>query len=515
VDHLLQADRDMHQALVAERSLMFMSMATPGAKAQVKAHAETLAQIPERWKKYTAIPTSEAEQKLWPAFETAFREWESASHDVVRVLSEDTPVARRDAIDLSMGEGEAKFEKARKILAELSEMVIARARTHASSQEARATRMRWWVLLSVVGATTLALAVGLVLARNITKPIRQAVGLAEKIAEGDLRETVAVRRRDETGQLLAAMKSMSDKLSQIIGEVHGATNAVTSASAQVASSAQSLSQGTSEQTTSVEETTSTLEQMNASITQNAEHSRQVEQMALKGAKEVEASGQAVAETVEAMRAIAGKIAIVEEIAYQTNLLALNAAIEAARAGEHGRGFAVVATEVRKLAERSQTAAKEITGLAGSSVKLAERAGASLGELVPAIPTTADLVQEVAAASREQASGVTQVNKAMSQVDQVTQRNAAAAEELASTAQELTAQAEALQQLMAFFHVTRREETPRRPAPPVVPAPGLPAPPRPGAPPVAAPRSGGTPSADGGEGGRPVPAALGDHDFKRF
>jgi methyl-accepting chemotaxis protein len=220
----------------------------------------------------------------------------------------------------------------------------------------------------------------------------------------------------------------------------------------VSSTSQSLSQGTSEQAASVEETTSSLEQMNASITQNAENSRATEQMAVKGAKDAEESGRTVMQTVDAMKQIAEKVSIIEEIAYQTNLLALNAAIEAARAGEHGKGFAVVATEVRRLAERSQVAAKEISVLSRSSVAVAERSGTLLEELVPAIRKTADLVQEVAAASNEQSSGVAQINRAMSQVDQVTQRNASASEELASTAEEMASQAEALNELMGFFRI---------------------------------------------------------------
>jgi methyl-accepting chemotaxis protein len=252
--------------------------------------------------------------------------------------------------------------------------------------------------------------------------------------------------------------------------------------------------------------------MSASITQNAENSRQMEQMALKGVKDAEESGKAVKETLAAMQVIAEKISIVEDIAYQTNLLALNAAIEAARAGEHGRGFAVVATEVRKLAERSQTAAKEIGGLSGTSVKVAERAGAALAELVPAIKKTAELVQEVAAASREQAAGVTQVNKAITQVDQVTQRNASAAEELSSTAEEMASQTEALQQLMAFFRVAAE-------APPVARVggggPPAPTPSRaevPPLPPVPATAPPGGARGNGAPGGARVPD---DGEFTRF
>jgi len=301
------------------------------------------------------------------------------------------------------------------------------------------------------------------LARSLAGRLKAAVGLAERVAEGDLTAvgTLASRAsRDEVGQLQASLDRMAAKLVEITSQVRTSAGALASAAGQVSASAQSMSSGTSEQAASVEETTSSLEEMTASITANAENSRQMEEIANKGAQDAERAGQAVTETMGQMKTIAEKISIVQEIAYQTNLLSLNAAIEAARAGEHGRGFAVVAAEVRRLAERSQAAAKDISGLAGTSVKVAERSAQVLGDLVPSIRRTADLVQEVTATSAEQASGVAQINKAMSQVDQVTQRNAAAAEELSSTSEEMSSQAQALQALMAFFKLADGESAPR-------------------------------------------------------
>ena len=338
-----------------------------------------------------------------------------------------------------------------------------------------AASARTTMLAIVAGAVLLGVFVSIAITRSITTPLATAVGAAERISRGDLRELIEVESTDELGKLQTAMRAMVEKLAQVIGEVRGGADALAGASAQVSATAQTLSQGTGEQAASVEETTSSLEEMSASITQNAENSRQTESMAKEGARNAEESGKSVVETVGAMKSIAEKISIIEEIAYQTNLLALNAAIEAARAGEHGKGFAVVATEVRKLAERSQRAAKEIGALAGSSVKVAERSGQLIVELVPAIRKTADLVQEVAAASAEQSAGVSQVSKAMGTVDQVTQRNASAAEELSSTAEEMSSQAESLQQLMAFFAVANQAVVTRPHLPQHAAAPHGPAP----------------------------------------
>jgi methyl-accepting chemotaxis protein len=274
--------------------------------------------------------------------------------------------------------------------------------------------------------------------------------VAESISSGDL--TVKATPRSAADRFGNSFSAMLTRLTEVITDVRRGAAGLRSAASQIANSSQDLSQGTSEQAASVEETTASLEQMTSSITQNAESTRIMEQMARQGVRDADESGRTVSETVQAMNSIAQKITIIEEIAYQTNLLALNAAIEAARAGDHGRGFAVVATEVRKLAERSQLAAKEIGELAAGSVKVAEKSGHALLELVPAIRRTADLVQEVAAASNEQAGGVAQINRALAQVQQVTQRSATAAEELSGTAEELASHAESLDQRVAFFRV---------------------------------------------------------------
>ena len=309
------------------------------------------------------------------------------------------------------------------------------------------------ILIFSITAIFVSIIITLVISRGITKPLQDVVSVVETISSGDLTKAVTVDRNDEIGRLFAAMARMTGKLNEMIGEVRMGAGSVSTAATQVASSASSVSQGTSEQAAAVEQVTSSMEEMNASITQNAENSRKMEQMARKGAQDATQSGQAVLEAVSAMKSIAEKIAVIEEIAYQTNMLALNAAIEAARAGEHGRGFAVVAGEVRNLAERCRTAAQEIGGLAASNVQIAERSGGLLNELVPAIQKTADLVQEVAATSGEQAAGVSQINRAIGQVGLVTQRNAAGAEELSSTAEELASQAEALQDMISFFRVS--------------------------------------------------------------
>ena len=270
------------------------------------------------------------------------------------------------------------------------------------------------------------------------------------LADGDLTHRITRDYSGLFGQVKASANSTAENLTQVIGEVRGASDALTGAADQVSATAQSLSQAASEQAASVEQTTASIDVMSASIAQNSDNATATNGMATTASVEATQGGQAVSQTVIAMKQIASKIGIIDDIAYQTNLLALNAAIEAARAGEHGKGFAVVAAEVRKLAERSQLAAKEIGDLAGNSVATAERAGKLLDAIVPSIQKTSELVQEIAAASTEQSESVVQIGGAMGQLSKATQQNASASEELAATSEELSGQAEQLQQSIAFF-----------------------------------------------------------------
>ncbi|GFK94919.1 Methyl-accepting chemotaxis protein I [Fundidesulfovibrio magnetotacticus] len=323
--------------------------------------------------------------------------------------------------------------------------------------ESSAATARAATLAGCAAGVLVALALGVGLSRGVTVPVAQGVAYARRMAQGDLAGQLDVRQRDEIGQLADALRDMTGRLSEVIGEVIESANNVASGSQQLSSTSESLSQGASEQAASVEEVSSSMEQMAANIQHNAENAARTEAMALKAARDAETGGQAVAQTTAAMQAIAGKITIIEEIARQTNLLALNAAIEAARAGEHGKGFAVVAAEVRKLAERSGQAASEISVLSSDSVTVARQAGEMLAAIVPDIRKTAELVQEIAAASREQNAGADQINKAVQQLDQVIQQNASASEQMASTSEELSSQAEQLLGVISFFKTTQGQE----------------------------------------------------------
>jgi methyl-accepting chemotaxis protein len=368
-----------------------------------------------------------------------------------------------------------------------------RSAISAAFLEARETQRRAtaWMAIGIVVLLGLLVVMSHAVARSVTRPVREAVRVAAALGRGEVVEAVRLESHDEMGELLKAMgdvtcylhgmatvaseiaagnlavdvaprserdqfghafKAMTTRLAEVIGEVSQTATAVSTSATLVSASSHDLSQGTSQQAASVDETTASLEQMNASISQNAQNSAEMEEKALHGVGDAEETGAAVREAVSAMRSIAAKTAIMEEIAHQTNILSLNAAIEAARAGQHGKGFSAVAAEVRRLAERSRQAAQEIGEVAGSSVAIAERSAALLDRLIPSIRRTTDLVQEVAAATNEQAVGVTEIGRALGQVDQVTQRNAASAEELAATADDMARQAGTLRHHILYFRL---------------------------------------------------------------
>ena len=312
-------------------------------------------------------------------------------------------------------------------------------------------KMQVELLVITIIALILGIILSLLISRSITGSLKKGIEFAKTIAAGKLNTQIdMLNQKDEMGDLARALSEMAAKLTQTITNIRLGADNITTAGKEMSNNSQAISHGANNQASSTEEISASIEEMTANIQQNTENARQTDSIARKAASEMEEGSKAVLQSVEAMKTIAEKIVIINDIAFQTNILALNAAVEAARAGEHGRGFAVVASEVRKLAERSGKAASEIGSVSKSSVEVAERSGKLLTAIVPQIVNTSKLVQEIAAASDEQNSGIEQINKGIQQLSQITQQNAAASEEAATTSEELESQAEMLLDTIAYF-----------------------------------------------------------------
>ncbi|UFW51599.1 MULTISPECIES: methyl-accepting chemotaxis protein [Bradyrhizobium] len=430
---------------------------------------------------------SESGKKLMESFNVAFAKLNAYQDETVRLAKTDKP----QALDRSMHDG-------RKVVADAIEAAdgyIKNVRKNMAEQAEQAkqdgARAEMILMSLVIASLLIAAAAATWIALNISRALAQAVGLADAVAIGDLSHKIESSSNDEIGDLIKSLNAMTvnlnataalanqiaqgdltveakplsdkdtlglalermvEKLRQIVSEALTAAQNVSAGSQELSASAEQLSQGATEQASSAEEASSSMEEMASNVKQNADNANQTEKIAAQSAKDAEASGAAVGRAVNAMQTIAEKITIVQEIARQTDLLALNAAVEAARAGEHGKGFAVVASEVRKLAERSQAAAAEIGTLSAETVKVAQEAGSMLSKLVPDIKRTAELVEEITAACREQDVGSAQINQAIQQLDKVGQQNASASEEVSSTSEELASQAEQLQSTIAYFRI---------------------------------------------------------------
>lgn len=644
MDYLIEADRDLQQLLVAERSMIFTDVKSEDFKALTDDYFGNLSQVHERWGKFKRLASSEEERAIIPEFEKKMAEWEAVSKQVVENRQSDTRVGRTLAIDLTRGEANTKFETMRDEIDKLTEINLGLAKKANESAKSMYTNASLFLLAVILIGMLIGIGFTWIISKGITKPINLVVDFAEQLRIGNLNADLAGfdtestdtdERKDEIGRLLRAMAMVRESLStkarvaekiaggelsthvdvlsdkdvlgkaltamvqnlrnvadeinslattvregdlatrgnsdqfqngwkELINNINGlidefvrpftmtshyidriskgdipdiiteeyngdyneikknlntlidATNEVTHISQQIArgnlqvevkkrsdedrlmesmsmmiskltnivhnvqtaaqqvavgsteisSSSMKMSQGASEQAASVEQVSSSMEEMNSTVQQNADNAKATASIATQASSDAEEGGQAVSETVTAMKNISTKIQIIEEIARQTNMLALNAAIEAARAGEHGKGFAVVAAEVRKLAERSQVAAKEISTYSTSSVDISEKAGFLLENIVPNIKKTSELVQEISSASNEQADGIQQVTISVDQLNQIIQEYASVSEEMAATSEELSAQAGQLNEVISFFKVARQtiEIKPNQPTP---------------------------------------------------
>ncbi len=397
--------------------------------------------------------SSDLGKPLVDKFSTAYDAW-LVEHKEVRRLA--LMNANAEAFALASGKGAQVRAESTAALDEITALNDSQLDQAMANAEKLYNDSRTFLLALLAGSIIVAVAAALWIVISMSRALSAALGLANAVAAGDLSAEAKVKSNDEIKDVIDALNSMTRKLREVVSEVTTAARNVASGSQELSATAEQLSQGATEQASSTEEASASMEEMASTIKQSADNANQTEKIARQSAADANSSGEAVGKAVDAMQTIAEKIMVVQEIARQTDLLALNAAVEAARAGEHGRGFAVVASEVRKLAERSQAAAAEISTLSTDTVKAARSAGDMLSKLVPDIQRTAELVEEISAGSREQNAGAAQINTAIQQLDKVTQQNTSAAEEMSATSEELASQAEQLQAAISYFRIDHNQ-----------------------------------------------------------
>jgi methyl-accepting chemotaxis protein len=426
-----------------------------------KAMDETWANLQKNRAEYEKLISEPEEREIYPTLQKLLTEY-SLEHNKIVAIShtqeneQATALIRGKSLQLSRDINGA--------LDKLTEVNVAGAIRAGETADTVYGEARLWVLGLLLGSVALGLVLALWIARIVSRPLSEAVKVAQSVAAGDLTSHIEARTTDETGLLLEALKGMNDSLAKIVGEVRIGTDTIATASSQIASGNQDLSSRTEEQASSLEQTAASMEELTSTVKQNADNARQANQLAVSASEVAVKGGSVVSQVVDTMGSINASskkivdiIGVIDGIAFQTNILALNAAVEAARAGEQGRGFAVVASEVRSLAQRSAAAAKEIKTLIGDSVEKVEEgskqvaeAGRTMDEIVGSVRRVTDIMGEITAASQEQTSGIEQINQAITQMDQVTQQNAALVEEASAAAQSLQEQAGSLVQSVSIF-----------------------------------------------------------------
>ncbi|SEO04290.1 methyl-accepting chemotaxis protein [Bradyrhizobium sp. OK095] len=454
-DSMVLRAKRMEKAMEVEKDILIQLRAEKNAIIGNESEVE-LAAADAAKRRESALKTkdevyalaSESGRKLLDGFAVAFAKMNAYQEETIRFAKTD----KAKATERSMNEGRKVVNEALESMGAYVENTKKQMADQAVQSKEEGHQAQF-LLMTLLGVSLIvAIIAALWISISISRSLGRAVNLAGAVANGDLSQTINVSSNDEIGDLVKSLNLMVEKLQQIVQEALTAAQNVSAGSQELSASAEQLSQGATEQASSAEEASSSMEEMASNVKQNADNANQTEKIAARSAQDAEASGVAVGRAVQAMQTIAEKITIVQEIARQTDLLALNAAVEAARAGEHGKGFAVVASEVRKLAERSQAAAADIGTLSTETVKVAREAGDMLSKLVPDIKKTAELVQEITAACREQDVGSAQINQAIQQLDKVGQQNASASEQVSSTSEELASQAEQLQSTISFFRI---------------------------------------------------------------